>query len=104
MSAEYARWLREADAAAQDQDLCNAPVLGRYAIQVNLSQRFQGRGDADNKLEAVSDWCQRAGLIVDDRDCRGASIEWTNTAHECTVTLTGEIAYCDCSICSGVIA
>ncbi len=93
LSAGYTKWLRQADDAAQDQELCDAPSLGRYAIEVKLSERFIGRGDADNRLKAVSDWCQRAHLIVDDRDCRRASIEWTNIAHECTVTLTGEIAY-----------
>ena len=92
-SSDYARWKQEADAAAQGQELCDAPALGRYAIDVKLSESLIGRGDADNRLKAVNDWCQRAGLIVDDGNCRRASIEWTNIAHECTVTLTGEIAY-----------
>jgi crossover junction endodeoxyribonuclease RusA len=104
VSSEYARWLRQADAAVQDQDLCKCPMLGRHVLEVQLSTRLIDRCDADNRVKAVLDWCQRAHLIDNDRNCRKASVEWANIAHECTVTLTGEIAYCDRSIRSGVIA
>jgi Holliday junction resolvase RusA-like endonuclease len=93
LATAYVRWKRHASAAAREQDLFRYPVLGRHTLKVELSERFIGRGgDADNRLKAVGDWCQRVHLIIDDADCRKATIEWADIDRDCLVTLRGEIA------------
>jgi Holliday junction resolvase RusA-like endonuclease len=93
VSDAYAEWIKAADDAAKIQGLSKSPVLGRHTLQIRLSERFRGRADLDNRVKAVLDWCQRAHLILDDGDCCKVSIEWADISHDCTVVLTGEIAY-----------
>jgi Holliday junction resolvase RusA-like endonuclease len=94
LSGDYARWKRKADQAALEQGLDKASVLGRHTLAVKLSTRFcRHRGDADNRLKAVLDWCQCIALILDDGDCRKASVEWADIDRDCIVTLTGETSH-----------
>jgi Holliday junction resolvase RusA-like endonuclease len=94
LSANYVNWKKQADAAAQLQKLGRLPVIGTCALEVKLSDAFKRFGDVDNRLKAVADFCQRIGLIVNDRYCRKASIEWDSViGHDCTVTLSGEISF-----------
>ena len=94
LSAGYAEWLRQADAAAQEQGIIGAPSLERFEIEIALSERFIGRGgDAQNRLKAVCDWCEKWGLILDDGDCRMALIEWMDIGdRDCVVVLRGTIS------------
>jgi len=74
--------------------MASAPVLGKYEIQVQLSDAFIRRGDADNRLKAVNDWCQRTHLVVNDRHCVKATIMWCdNIEHDCLVELSGEVDF-----------
>jgi len=76
--------------------MAGTPVLGEYEIKVQLSNAFIRRGDADNRLKAVNDWCQRAQLVVNDRHCVKASIMWTDDIeHDCLVELSGAVAFSD---------
>jgi Holliday junction resolvase RusA-like endonuclease len=92
LSSDYVQWKRQADQAAQEQDMCTAPVFRRHTLDLKLSTRFkEHRGDADNRLKAVLDWCERLGLIVDDHDCYRCSVEWADIEDDCIVTLRGAI-------------
>src|SRR5262245_58514555 len=97
LSAQYTKWKRQADSAVQIQKfISSAPVLGKYEIKVQLSDAFLRRGDADNRLKAINDWCQRTHLVVNDRHCAKASIMWSdNIEHDCLVELSGLVAFRD---------
>lgn len=96
LSADYVAWKQRADAAAIEQKITRAPVLGVYSIDVKLSDAFRRQSDVDNRLKAVADWCQRVKLVINDRMCTRAVIEWDSTIdHDCVVSLRGEVAFAD---------
>ena len=96
LAPEYKDWKKRAtDALLIEQGLGNSPVLGTHQVNVYLSDRFAARRDADNRLKAILDIAGKCRLVVDDKLCRKASIEWAEIEHDCLVNLSGEIAYMD---------
>ena len=96
LSSDYVKWKGNADAAAMQQKVGRAPVLGAYQIGVKLSDAFRRNSDVDNRLKAVSDWCQRVHLTINDRMCSRATIEWSgDIEHDCVVTLHGVVVFAD---------
>ncbi len=96
LSPEYKNWKRAASDQIQIvQHLGKSPVLGMHQLELRLSDVFRNKGDADNRLKAVLDVISACQLIVDDKFCARASVEWASINHDCLVKLTGEIAYKD---------
>jgi Holliday junction resolvase RusA-like endonuclease len=91
LSPDYVRWKRKADEAARVQGLDRSPIFGRHTLTVELSARFKRRrGDVDNRIKCVLDWCERYGL--DDGDCRRAIVEWADIDRDCLITLKRAIS------------
>jgi crossover junction endodeoxyribonuclease RusA len=96
LSSEYKDWKRRAsDAIIVLQSLGKSPVLGAYELELHLSTRFRQNRDADNRIKSVLDIAAECHLIVNDKHCRRASVEWATIDHDCLVKLTGEVAYKD---------
>jgi Holliday junction resolvase RusA-like endonuclease len=96
LSEHYKNWKHDAcHNAGVLQQLGKNPVIGTHELELKLSTSFMGKGDADNRLKAVFDVAQELKLIVDDKLCRRAVVEWATIDHDCLVRLTGEIAYKD---------
>ncbi len=96
LSLDYKKWKKDAfEAVCILQKLGSQPVLGVHELELKLSRSGHIRRDADNCLKAVLDIGKECRLIVDDKLCRRASVEWATIDHDCLVKLTGEIAYKD---------
>jgi len=96
LSPEYKNWKRAAtDQIQVVQNLGKSPVLGVHQLELCLSTVFRNKGDADNRLKSVLDVICACRLVVDDKFCARASVEWATINHDCLVKLTGEIAYKD---------
>jgi crossover junction endodeoxyribonuclease RusA len=96
LSEDYKNWKHRAcESVCVLQKLGKGPVIGTHELELHLSAAYIGKGDADNRLKAVFDIAQQCKLIVDDKLCRRASVEWSTIDHDCLVRLTGEIAYKD---------
>src|SRR6202030_1859034 len=83
------------DAIIVLQNLGKSPVLGAHELSLKLNSNRIKIGDADNRIKAVLDLAAECHLIVNDKQCRRASVEWATIDHDCLVRLTGEIAYKD---------
>jgi Holliday junction resolvase RusA-like endonuclease len=93
-SVQYKNWHRDAAITLAPQ-IRRACVFGAYELNVKLTGRRK-RGDCDNRLKAVNDLLQSVGVIVDDKLCTRAAVERADIgAHDCLITVTGEIAYKD---------
>jgi crossover junction endodeoxyribonuclease RusA len=97
LDADYKNWRKRAIESIQvSQNIRNGPVLGVHQFELKLSACVGRCGDADNRIKAVLDLAKETMLIVDDKLCRRASVEWcSDIDHDCLVRLTGEIAYKD---------
>jgi Holliday junction resolvase RusA-like endonuclease len=78
ISKEYADWKAQADGMfLQQRKDCGDPIDGHFTYHfVFAEQERKGRRDGDNLQKCVLDWCQRAGLIKDDKYCDGGSWSW----------------------------
>lgn len=101
-SVEYARWIKAADALylTQKRNIA-AQMLGKFEVSIILdaskrkpSKILHGRkiggGDGDNRIKCLLDWCERARLIHNDRDCDRGEWSWGDAPAGCRVILTGE--------------
>jgi crossover junction endodeoxyribonuclease RusA len=97
LGAKYKDWRKRAIESVQVlQNIRNGPVLGFHHLELKLSDSIGMRGDADNRLKPVLDIAKKLRMIVDDKLCRRATVEWSGLIdHDCLVKLTGEIAYKD---------
>ena len=90
-SPEYAGWKREAHGMYWQQYAKKRPQrLENFHISIVLDARKRPRCDGDNRIKAVLDFCQSAGLVANDRDCDGGSWAWGEAPSGCRVVLTGE--------------
>jgi Holliday junction resolvase RusA-like endonuclease len=90
-SNEYHRWIGQADGALMEQKPPGRPVmLGKFWFAIVLQANIRARRDGDNHLKCCLDWCQRVGLVHNDRDCDGGSWRWGDAPAGCRITLTGE--------------
>ena len=93
-SSKYKKWQLSAVMRITEQRI-KFPVFGAYELNLQLPKGIN-RGDADNRMKAVNDILQIARMIVDDKFCRRAAVEWSEiVGHDCLVTVTGDVAYKD---------
>ncbi len=72
LSLDYKQWKKRAlEAVYISQKLGSQPVLGIHELG------------------------KECRLLVDDKLCRRASVEWATIDHDCLVKLTGDVAYKD---------
>lgn len=78
ISKEYAEWKAEADAAfLQQRKKCGEPIDGHFSYHFVFDEsERKNRRDGDNLQKCVLDWCQRAGLIQDDKFADSGSWSW----------------------------
>jgi len=90
-SPEYKAWKREAAGMFWLQYAKTRPQkLGSFKISIVLDENRRSRSDGDNRIKAVLDFCQAAGLVGNDRNCDGGSWSWGHAPTGCRVVLTGE--------------
>ncbi len=96
ISTEYARWKRTADGMFYEQFSNKRPqrIEFLFTIHIVLGRQFRGGSngragytDGDNRTKAVLDWCQRAGLVKDDKFCEAWPGEWGEAPTGCRITL-----------------
>jgi Holliday junction resolvase RusA-like endonuclease len=66
--------------------------LDSFKISIVLDQNRRARSDGDNRIKCVLDFCQSAGLVLNDAGCDGGSWSWGIAPTGCRVVLTGEPA------------
>ena len=69
-SDEYKNWIE--DALIQINAQNPGSILGPYRLTL-LFRRDATRMDSDNVIKATNDALQRAGCVLNDRDCEGGS-------------------------------
>ena len=73
---EYVAWCEEVDMAVlASKQYPKRKIQGPFAAEILLS-RLAGKGDGDNRIKALLDWCQSRDIVRDDSDCRRGSWEW----------------------------
>jgi Holliday junction resolvase RusA-like endonuclease len=74
-SAEYVRWMEEADATVMAaRQFPKRKIQGPFEAQILLSEIY--RGDGDNRIKSALDWLQSRDIVRDDADCRSGSWRW----------------------------
>lgn len=85
-SKRYKAWKDEADALYLANKKNWKPIKGRFRAHITFNEKKR-RGDLDNRIKAIFDWAQRAGLIENDKLCDDLSAFWGDTTDGCTVVL-----------------
>lgn len=76
-SAEYVRWMEEADMTVMAaKQYPKRKIQGPFEAQILLSERH--RGDGDNRIKAACDWLQSRDIVRNDSDCRRGSWAWVS--------------------------
>jgi Holliday junction resolvase RusA-like endonuclease len=88
-SPAYEAWIKNCDAYFYTQFSKQPQALENFTVRIVLDSRLRGRSDGDNRIKAVLDYCQRCGLIANDRGCDAGSWEWGEAEIGCRVTLEG---------------
>lgn len=79
----YKAWLKEADDYYWMQKSKIKPVEGEYKLTIRVPKTM--RGDADNRIKAVSDYLVSREITPDDRHCQSFTIERCHSTVECEV-------------------
>jgi Holliday junction resolvase RusA-like endonuclease len=83
-SERYKIWQRAADNEFLQHRKEWAPVKGHFRALITLNAKRR-KGDADNRIKATLDFCQRVGLIENDSLCDGVTAEWGFAPEGCRV-------------------
>jgi Holliday junction resolvase RusA-like endonuclease len=74
-SAEYVRWMEEADMTVMAaKQYPKRKIQGLFEARILLSEIH--RGDGDNRIKAALDWLQSRDIVRNDSDCRRGSWAW----------------------------
>ena len=69
-SKEYTDWLNAADMyVISTRQFPKQKIHGPFGCLIDLNRK-RGRGDGDNRIKALLDWCQSREIIRNDSDCR----------------------------------
>jgi len=69
-SDEYKNWIEESLTQINAQN--PGSILGPYRLTLQF-RRDATRMDSDNLIKATNDILQRAGVVLNDRDCEGGA-------------------------------
>jgi len=90
-SAEYVRWMEEADMAVMaDKAYPRRKIAGPFGVVIMLSREH--RGDGDNRIKAAMDWLQSRDIVRNDSDCQNGLWMWVApelAPRGCRVVLKG---------------
>lgn len=77
-AAEYTKWIKEADAVFMAQRAGKGwpTIEGGYRMTVVFDRKAARGGDIDNRVKALGDFAQRAGVVANDRNCVGYAVDW----------------------------
>ena len=83
LSKDYQDWKKAADimAVARYQLRGKRIIQGHFEAHIGLNADIGKRGDIDNRIKAVMDWAQSRLLIINDKNCRRLTVEWTAHAN-----------------------
>lgn len=77
---KYLKWQADADMAVMaHKQYPRRKIHGPFEIRIALNE--QNRGDGDNRIKAVLDWCQSRDVIRNDSDCRRGEWIWVAPDH-----------------------
>ena len=85
-SADYKRWLKEADACFLEQKRSIHRVTGPCEIHIKLP--INTRGDVSNRIKAAEDYLVSREITGDDKHNRKVTIEKAASVKWCVVTIT----------------
>lgn len=86
------RWRRAADAhliyTGQHRKVGN-PIVGDFTIDIIFDRivRSHRRGDLDNRIKALLDYCEHLRVIENDGKCDGITANWGRVPAGCRLTL-----------------
>ena len=79
-SARYMRWIENTDALVLlNRQYPRRKITGDFELDLLLDEQA-GRGDLDNRLKCILDWCVSRDVIYDDVHCRKLRAAWA--AHD----------------------
>lgn len=92
LAPSYVAWKTEADALLMaTRGWTKRRIIGPFEIEIDLCcPRKHPRGDLDNRIKAILDWLQRAGVVSNDKDCQRLLVQWVERDSAplgCRVTL-----------------
>lgn len=93
-SAEYVKWIKEADGMIYQQKFGPIKTLpGKFTALLELyTSDGRRRKDADNRMKAPLDYATRIGFILDDQYCEKGTFAWVSSSQApssgCRLTLT----------------
>ena len=85
-SAEYRTWLEAQAWSLQRQN--EKPVLGPYAMHIEVSRPDRRRRDITNTIKALEDAVVAAGFVEDDSYCQKLTVEWVRGGHPVKIFIT----------------
>jgi Holliday junction resolvase RusA-like endonuclease len=96
LAKEYQDWINRANnfLLAQKCKINGRQIKGRFELTLTISDR-QRRGDLDNRLKTVLDFCQRVNLIENDKHAERIVLEWGNAPEGCRVRLAPFVSRAD---------
>lgn len=74
----YLRWIKEAGGLYMAQRAGKGwrMIEGAYEMTITLDRTKTKGGDIDNRIKAIADFAQKAGIIANDKNCIRLSIAW----------------------------
>lgn len=78
LTATYKKWKEAAAVELQRQKPKTgwAQITGPFDVAITLTTKKRFKMDGDNRIKAALDWCQREGLIVDDKFLNRLELTW----------------------------
>lgn len=88
LAKEYQDWIKQADGflLAQKRELKGSAIKGPFELRLTISDRDR-RGDLDNRLKTILDFCQRVNLISNDKHAEKITLQWGRAPEGCRVEL-----------------
>jgi Holliday junction resolvase RusA-like endonuclease len=91
LDPKYASWKREADQEAMASRVLVGikPIDGPFRANIAINyQMVRKNSDIDNKIKAVLDFAQKAGIVTNDKNCVRVEAHYGDAPKGCRLTVT----------------
>lgn len=86
LNPKYVAWKEEATAELLRQHGTVLPHPGWFDVTIVVSDKKRGKMDLDNRVKAILDWAQKAGVVENDKYVDSLNMSWGKASSGVRVT------------------